>query len=48
MLEYGEAYLSENERILAAMDARMSRGAAALAEQMALEEAEEEALDEAA
>lgn len=37
MLEYGEAYLEANERIIEAMAKRMSPGAVALAERMAAE-----------
>lgn len=35
MLEYSDAYLEENERILDEMDSYMSEGAIALAKQMA-------------
>ncbi|HEX8194182.1 MAG TPA: hypothetical protein VF552_14910 [Allosphingosinicella sp.] len=40
MLEYGEVYLRENERILEAMYAHMAPEAAALARHMALEDAD--------
>ena len=42
MLEYGEAYLEANERIIDAMAERMSDGAVALADRMAAEADEEE------
>jgi hypothetical protein len=50
MLEYGEAYLEANDRIIEAMSARMSQEAVALAYRMANEadEAEAEDLEEAA
>lgn len=38
MLEYGDTYLSENERILEEMFARMSPEAVALAKHMAIED----------
>lgn len=49
MLEYGEAYLEANDRIIEEMTARMSPDAVALAYRMAKESAEsDEELDEAA
>lgn len=42
MLEYGDAYLEANERIIDAMAARMPQGAVELANRMALEAAEDE------
>jgi hypothetical protein len=50
MLEYGEAYLEANDRIIDAMSARMSPEAVALAYRMAEDasENEEDELDEAA
>lgn len=49
MLEYGEAYLEENARIVEAMIARMSPEAVAYAKRMVTEasEADEDDLDEA-
>lgn len=46
MVEYGEAFLEENARIVDAMATRMPIGAVALAEQMAqqAEDADEEEL----
>ncbi|MCM2435846.1 hypothetical protein [Agrobacterium rosae] len=38
MLEYSDAYLQENERVLDEMDSYMSEGAIALAKQMANED----------
>ena len=47
MLEYGEAYLEANDRIIEAMSARMSQEAVALAYRMAEETAAVEELEEA-
>lgn len=47
MLEYGAAYLEENERIVAELTAGMSKEAVAYAQRLADENADEE-LDEAA